>query len=231
MHGLTINLGYTWARATDYFSQDITGGLSNGILMDNQQVITNPFNRQYDYGPSDFNRSQVFTIAYIYQLPFFRHSSSTLLKTALGGWQLSGITIAQTGLPVTVYMPNGNSVGLGTNQTYNRPQLLGPMSYPKTFSQWFTAADLGVPANGIFGSLGRGAILGPGRQNWNMTLFKQFILGFREGANLEFRADAFNVFNHTQFSGLGTVFGQSTLGQVTQVYDPRVLQLGLTMTF
>ena len=231
MHGLTINLGYTWARAMDYFSQDITGGLSDGRLMDAQNVITNPFNRSIDYGPSDFNRTQVFTIAYIYQFPFFRHSNSALVRTLVGGWQISGITLAQTGLPATIYMPNGNSVGLGTNQTYNRPNLLAPMTYPKTFSQFFNASDLGVPANGVFGSLGRGAITGPGRQNWNMTLFKQFNLGFREGANLEFRADAFNVFNHTQFSGLGTVFGQSTLGQVTSVYDPRVLQLGLTMTF
>ena len=83
----------------------------------------------------------------------------------------------------------------------------------------------------MFGNLGRGAIRGPGRQNWDVTLIKNFDLGFREGANLEFRADAFNVFNHTRYSAVGTTFGQSTLGQVTSVYDPRVLQLGLTLSF
>ena len=89
----------------------------------------------------------------------------------------------------------------------------------------------GQPANGLFGNLGRGAITGPGRQNWDVTLIKKFGLGFREGSNLEFRADAFNVFNHTQFSTVGATYGQSTLGQVTNVYDPRVLQLGLTLSF
>ena len=128
-------------------------------------------------------------------------------------------------------MPNGNSVGLGTNQTANRPNILGPMTYPQSFYSWFNPADLAAPPNGMFGSLGRGALVGPGRQNWDMTLMKKFGLGFREGATLEFRADAFNVFNHTEYSAVGTTFGQSTLGQVTNIYDPRVLQLGLTFSF
>ena len=104
------------------------------------------------------------------------------------------------------------------------------MTYPDTASQWFNTALLSAPALGMFGNLGRGALKGPGRQNWNVTLFKSFGLGFRE-ANLQFRADAFNVFNHTQFSAIGTTYGQSTLGQVTNVYDPRVLQLGLQLSF
>lgn len=229
-HGLTLNLGYTWSHELDYMSTDL-GGNINGQTMDNQSTITDPFNRAYDYGSGDMNRTQILTIAYVYDLPFFRHASNGFSKNVLGGWELSGITLFETGLPVTVYMPNGNSVGLGTNDTTNRPNVNGSMTYPQTFSQWFDAADLSAPANGMFGTLGRGAIEGPGRQNWDVTLIKTFGLGFREGAGLTFRADAFNLFNHTQYDTVGTTYGQSTLGEVTSVYDPRVLQLGLTFKF
>lgn len=227
MHGLTINLGYTYSKVMDYMSQDL-GGNINGNTMDNQTQITDPFNRAYDYGPGDMNRTHIFTLAYIYELPFFRHANG-LTRSVLGGWQLSGIVTAETGFPITVYMANGNSVGLGTNNTSNRPDVIAPITYPGTFYDYFSASSLGAPANGVFGNLGRGAITGPGRQNWDMTLFKRF--AFTERTNLEFRADAFNVFNHTQYAAVGTTFGQSTLGEVTSVYDPRVLQLGLTFSF
>ncbi len=177
------------------------------------------------------NRTQIFTAAYVYELPFFRKRSNSFLKTAVGGWELSGITTVETGVPITVYMPNENSVGLGTNDTINRPDVNGTIRYPGTAQAWFNSSALSAPGLGLFGNLGRGAIRGPGRQNWDMTLIKKFALGFREGASLDFRADAFNVFNHTQFSSVGTTYGQSTLGQVTSAYDPRVFQLGLTVSF
>ena len=230
LKGLTLNVGYTWSHVLDYMSSDL-GGNINGQTMDNQSTITNPFNRGYDYGSGDMNRTQILTVAYVYELPFFRKSSNALLKNVAGGWEVSGITTAETGVPITLYMSNGNSIGLGTNDTINRPNVAGPVTYPGTASEYFNPAAFSAPALGQFGNLGRGALKGPGRQNWDMTLIKKFGLGFREGANLEFRADAFNVFNHTQFSAVGTTYGQSTLGQVTSVYDPRVLQLGLTFSF
>ena len=231
LHGLTLNLGYTWSHVIDYMSSDL-GGNINGQTMDNQSTITDPFNRAYDYGSADMNRTQILTIAYVYDLPFFRHTTNSLIRNTIGGWEVSGITLFETGVPITVYMNNGNSAGLGTNDTINRPNVLGAMTYPGTFGQWFNSADLSAPANGTFGDLGRGAIHGPGRQNWDVTLIKRFTLGSSDRApNFEFRADAFNVFNHTQYAAVGTTFGQSTLGQVTAVYDPRVLQLGLTFKF
>ncbi len=231
MHGLTLNVGYTWSHETDYMSSDL-GGNINGQTMDNQSTITDPFNRAYDYGSGDFNRTQILTIAYTYDLPFFRRSTNGFARSIVGGWELSGITTFETGFPITVYMPNGNSVGLGTNDTINRPNVDGPMTYPGTFQQWFNSGDLSAPANGMFGTLGRGAINGPGRQNWDVTLMKNFRLSSSERApTLKFRADAFNVFNHTQYASVGTTYNQSTLGAVTGVYDPRVLQLGLTFAF
>lgn len=231
MRGLTLNIGYTWSHETDYMSSDLGGNINNQT-MDNQSTITNPFNRAYDYGSGDMDRRQILTIAYVYDIPFLRHATNSFARNVVGGWEISGITLFETGVPITVYMNNGNSVGLGTNDTLNRPNINGPMSYPQTAGAWFNTNDLTAPAPGTFGTLGRGAIRGPGRQNWDMTLIKHFTIGSSERApSFEFRADAFNVFNHTQFSTIGTTFASGTFGQVTAAYDPRVLQLGLTFKF
>ena len=232
LHGVNLTVDYTWSHVIDYMSSDLGGQISSGQTMDNQSTIMNPFNRGADYGSADFNRTQILSIAYVYALPFFRHSSNGFVRTAIGGWELSGITTFETGVPITIYMPNGNSVGLGTNDTLNRPNVNGAVTYPGTYQQFFNTSVFSAPANGTFGNLGRGALTGPGRQNWDVTLIKNFALGSSEHApGLKFRADAFNVFNHTQYSAVGTTYGQSTFGAVTNVYDPRVLQLGLTLSF
>ena len=184
-----------------------------------------------NYGISyGVNRTQIFTVAYIYELPFPRIRSNRLLKSVAGGWQISGITTVVTGLPITVYMPDGNSVGLGTNDTINRPNVTGPMTYPGTASQWFNTALLSAPELGHVWQSGPGRPERSGPSELERDALHEPRMGFRE-ANLQFRADAFNVFNHTQFSAIGTTYGQSTLGQVTNVYDPRVLQLGLQLSF
>ena len=231
-HGLTVNLGYTWSHELDYTTGEFNGGNINGQTNDAQgNLVTDPFNFKLDYGSGDFDRRQIFTLAYVYELPFFRHSDNGFLKNVAGGWVFSGVTMAETGFPITVYSSTGNTAGLGTNQVQNHAEVVAPVTIPGTFAQWFTGSSLADPPAGTFGDLGRGAIRGPGRQNWDFSLLKKFGLGFREGANLEFRADAFNAFNHTQFDQVGATIGQGTLGQVTSVYDPRVLQLGLTLSF
>ena len=77
-------------------------------------------------------------------------------------------------------------------------------------------------------------MVGPGRQNWNLSLFKSFRMPFpgnAEGSRLEFRADSFNTFNHTQFHDVNQNFGDQNFGKVTSTYDPRVIQLGLKFLF
>jgi hypothetical protein len=120
-------------------------------------------------------------------------------------------------------------LGGGTN---NRPNLVARVSYPKTRTAWFNAAAFGAPlapwaggTNQGFGNAGKDAIVGPGRFNFNMALFKSFPIT-SEGPRFEFRFETFNTFNHTQFSGLDSSFTDGNFGQVTSSYDARRLQLG-----
>lgn len=92
------------------------------------------------------------------------------------------------------------------SNTGNRPNVNGAISYPKTVAEWFNPAVFSAPLCSIggsgadcYGNLGHNAVRGPGRDNWNMSLLKNF--AFTERFHLQFRADAFNMWNHTQFKG------------------------------
>jgi len=88
--------------------------------------------------------------------------------------------------------------------------------------------------NGDWGTLGHNALRGPGRDNWNMSLFKEFMISEARGSRFELRLETFNTWNHTQFQNIGTNFNgynkdgtiKGNFGQVTSAYDPRILQLG-----
>lgn len=123
----------------------------------------------------------------------------------------------------------------------NRPDLVGNISYPKTVGWWFDTSAFAAPAPGTWGNLGFDALRGPGRNNWNLSLFKEFTLNEARGSRIEFRAESFNTWNHTQFGGPGqggtgsagisTNLGSSNFGAVTAAWDPRVFQLGLKLIY
>ena len=165
--------------------------------------------------------------------PLFANSKNAAVKNILGGWQLSGITSFMTGFPLTPTTTNAG-LGLGGGVT-NRPDFVSPMTYPSTRLAWFSPSSFAAPAPLAFGSSGKGVIRGPGRQNWNMAMFKTFAgipwFGNPEGAKLEFRFETFNTFNHTQWNGVSTSYTSGDFGQVTSAFDPRTLQLGLKFLF
>jgi hypothetical protein len=113
----------------------------------------------------------------------------------------------------------------------NRPNLTGAIGYPESVTQWFTTATFAVPTPGQWGTLTKGAVRGPGRDNWNVSLFKSFVFSEARGSRFEFRAESFNTWNHTQFNGVSTSFSSSNFGAVTSVWDPRVFQLGGKLIF
>jgi Carboxypeptidase regulatory-like domain len=218
-HGLTLQGSYTWSHELDYTSGDLN-------------ALANPFNRAYDYGSGDLDRRHIFTFNYVYELPFFRDSTSGFRHSVLGGWQFSGITTFQTGAPLSVNVSDsGKQLGLGGGNVTSRADLIGPKSQPKTLDQWFTTSAFAQPAPLQFGNSGRGSIVAPGLNNWNISLFKNFALPIREGARLEFRGETFNTFNHTQFHDVNTTLGNQNFGKVTSTYDPRIIQLGLKLIF
>jgi hypothetical protein len=221
---LMLQVGYTLSR-----SEDPTTGGSGGDLAN----VSNPYlGWKYDLGPSILDRTHVVFFNFDYQLPFLKNSDKGLLKTMLGGWELSGIVSMQSGLPLNVTTSGNNSVcaiPLGT--CTNRPNLTGTVSYPQTATQWFTTNAFTAPAAGTWGNLGFDALRGPGRDNWNLSFFKNFVFSESRGSMFQFRADAFNVWNHTQFRNVDSNNTSSTFGQVTSTFDPRTFQLGAKLVF
>ena len=220
-HGLTLQTAYTWSHNI--------GIAPNGGGDFNQ--VSDPFNRSFDYGPTGLDRRHILVLNYIYQLPIFRNSKGPA-GSLLGGWEFSGITLIQSGNPQTPTLGFDN-LGLGGGATA-RPDVVGSLTYPKTVDEWFNTAAFGKPAPLSFGSAGEGIITAPGRVNFNWSMYKSFRMPFPgnpEGANLQFRFDAFNVFNHTEFYGVDTGFNSGTFGKITSTHDPRVLQLGLKFLF
>jgi hypothetical protein len=220
-HGLTFQAAYTWSHSL---------GIAPGGGGD-FNTLSDPYNRYYDYGPTGLDRRQILVLNYIYDLPIFRNDKG-VKGSILGGWEFAGITLMQTGLPlnVTLSLPYDN-LGLGGNTT-DRPNTAGALTYPQTVGQWFNTAAFTAPAPLAFGDAQSGDIRGPGRINFNLSMYKNFRLWERNGGgNLQFRADFYNAFNHTELDGVNTSFGSSTFGQVTSTYDPRRIELGLKLRF
>lgn len=228
---LQVQVGYTLERAID----PNVGGPGNGGDLNN---ITNPYaGWRFDIGPSSYDRTNVFFTNFVYQLPFFRNAQNRFLKTAVGGWQLSGIITAESGAPINLGVSGNNVASVIQFAAGNRPNVTGPITYPKTVGAWFNQGVFSAPVPGAWGNLGFDALRGPGRDDWNLSLFKSFVISERRGSRFELRADAFNAWNHTQFKGdannggISLNYGASNFGAVTAAYDPREFQLGASLYF
>jgi len=230
MKDLSFQTGYTYSKAIDSTSNN--GG--NGTDLN---YVSNPYvGWRYDSGPSLFNRTSVFFANFVYDIPLFRNSDSKALKTIAGGWQISGIVSAMTGAPINIGVSGQNVASIVPN-SQNRPNLVSAITYPHTVQQWFSTSSFAAPTAGTWGNLPFNAVTGPGRDNWNLSLFKQFLISESRGSHFEFRADAFNIWNHRQLQastsqgGIGASVGGGNFGSITAAYDPRILQLGAKLVF
>ena len=242
---ITFQASYTYASAFDS-TTNING---NGSDLND---IANPYNRAYGMGPAPYNRRHVFVANFVYDTPFFRHANSRAVRAIAGGWQLSGYITAETGLPLNIQLGgpaqnNGLPTWNGTGPGGNRPDATGPVTYSQSPTAcagassdpcWFNTSSFRAPVVGQWGNLGFDGLTGPGRHNWNMSLFKSFVFSEARGSKLEFRAESFNLFNHTQFQGGGgantgvsTVFNNSNFGRLTSAFDGRTFQLGMKLLF
>ena len=226
---LTVSASYTYSHSLD----------------DSSDRYDNAFVNAYDVAAnrasSSFDMRHNFALSYIWALPFFKGSSG-FVHTVLGGWQLSGITVAQTGTPVSVtnnatYADSagvGNAVGSGS-----RPDLVGSPSNITAADKAAAATTFGplqyspsayaLPTGLTFGNVGRNTLYLPGRLNFNMGLFKRFAINERYG--FDFRWETFNTFNHTQFNALDTAMNDSNFLHLTGTHDPRRMQFGLRFYF
>jgi hypothetical protein len=222
-HGLTTQVAYTWSHNIDEFSNDLYG-------------VSDPFNMRYDRGSDDtFDRRHDLNVSYVYNLPFGKNGSM-LARDTIGGWTISGITVAEKGVPQYITYTGTDVVGLGCCFT-NRPNLVSKVTYPKKVGEWYSTSSYadpvapwnGGPNNG-FGNAGKDSAVGPGIFNWNLSVFKAIPLN-EKGTRVELRFESFNTFNHTQFQGIDDGSHDGNFGAVVNDYGPRLLELGGKFVF
>lgn len=211
--GGLLNLAYTWSKAiTD-------ASAYNESPMDS-------YNFKRERGLATFDRRHILVLSYVYPLPFWR-TGADWYKKVLGGWQLSGVTILQKGVPVNLAI-NGDRAGIGI--AGQRPDAVGDWRQGGGQRlQWFNTAAFALPALGAFGNLGRNVVIGPGTNNWDASLQKNFRI--TEHAGLQFRAEFYDAPNHLSWQGVGNTLGNSNFGQITSATDPRSLQFGMRLDF
>jgi Carboxypeptidase regulatory-like domain len=241
--GLMYEVAYTWSHTLDNI---VTNGIEDSDVA-------------RWYGNSSLNQAQMLIINWVYQLPFYKNTTNQWAKQLLAGWQIGGINTFVTGPPLNFTCGiNGLSTGIGGNVGCNA---LGPMVTKKGMLNdpnlgptpgWFDPASVGQPtlaqlaANnqpGMFGDMGKNTLVGPGRNNWDLALMKNFVLPWFSGehSTLQFRLETFNTFNHPQWQGVNTgCSGQTApgapctgdvMGEVNSAFSPRILQLGLKFIF
>jgi hypothetical protein len=213
--GGMASIAYTWSRnitdATDYSS-----------------VPQDSYNSKNERGLSGYHRAHIVSASYIYPLPFWRKDERWYQRT-LGNWQLSGILMLETGLPIDISAP-GDPAGIASTGGSLRPDVVGDWKAGgKTAQTWFNTAAFKTPAPGTFGNLGRGVLIGPGIVNWDASCQKNFRL--RERYTASFRVEYFNVLNHLNYWGVDGGMASARFGQVTTRTDPRTFQAMLRLSF
>jgi hypothetical protein len=244
---LTISAAYTYSHSIDDASDRSDG------------TFVNSYNFASNRASSNFDQRHVFNFSYVWDIPLFR--SPGLANKFLGGWQWSGITTVATGSPFTPFFNTDNAgVANATASSGSRPDLVGD---PRSGITQVPGSGFGpllynptayaVPRGLTFGDAGRNSLVNPRRTNFDMALFKHFAI--RESLAFEFRAEAYNVFNHSEWGALsgGSGSGANAVNSGTNVcspnsgsnicgtsngflfintaHNPRILQLGAKLLF
>ncbi len=199
--GLLGSVAYTWSKSTD--SKSAAAGIGANESAGWQGFLNN-HDVARDHGLSSFDVAHRVVASFVWNLPFgkgerFGGDASGLKQAVIGGWQMNGIYLWQGGFPISIFAADVGGV-LDTFGT-NRADIVGDIhSGGGTIEQWFNTAAFAQPALGSFGNSGRSILRGPGVNNLDLGFFKNFFLP--KNATLQFRVEAFNAFNHPQFSGV-----------------------------
>jgi hypothetical protein len=207
------------------------------------------YNIARDRATSNFDQRHLLNVSYVYDLPFFKKPG--LVHTALGGWQWSGIVAFSTGIPLNItngstYSDNAGVAKVGGG-TASYPDLVGnpranvpPASAVTVSSDAFfqyNPAAYAVPTGLTFGNVTRNSLVAPNRTNFDMALFKHFAI--KEQMAFEFRLEAFNVFNHSEWTAPGTdnlamkanMAPSGGFLEIGGAHLARILQLGAKFIF
>ncbi|MGO4514957.1 carboxypeptidase regulatory-like domain-containing protein [Terriglobus sp. 2YAB30_2] len=246
-NGVAFTVAYTWAKSIDGGGGIGSGSNSSGSPQD-------IYNLRAERALSDFNVAHRLVFSPVAELPFGRGKkwlTNGVGSALAGGWQLSGIFQFQTGRPFTV--SNSSSNNSGSFQSADRPLLIGDPNAAtdsvtgaktRTVQEWFNIHAYQLAPTTRFGNAGRNQVIGPRFTSVDLTLSKNFPI--YERINGQFRAESFNLLNHSNFfnplsQGLqfpGTTTAPTvasnytgTFGAITQAYDPRDLQFSLRVLF
>jgi hypothetical protein len=225
-HNLNFGLAYTFSHAWDQLDAQLFANLSNS------------YDPTYDNGTAGFDRRHIASANFDYNIPIFQHSTG-IARTVLGGWTISGIGAMMSGNPMNIGAPDWT----GLAGISNRPNQINSVTYVKSHnnagnSKWYDATAFAQPSPLTIGTSGKNQVKGIGRDNWNLSLFKDFKL--TEQSGFQFKFESFNSFNHTQFNGVdngvisnnpGGSNNTTTAGNVTSAFNPRVFQLGAKIYF
>jgi len=236
-HGITFKTNYTYGRVIDLNSAILAPSAGN-----EPPDVFSPYNLRLNRGVASYSLQHQFNGNFSYQMPFgngqrFGNGASGVVDHLIGGWQWNGIVNAQGGFPFTP-LAGSNISGTGdANQSdvpnWN-PDFKGPVILGKP-DQWFDPRAFVVPTPGTFGNVSRGSLRGPGLVSFDTSLFKR--IKINETLNLQFRAEAFNVFNHANFSYpnqiifAGNNYSSSAGVISTTATSSRQLQFALKLMF
>jgi len=224
-NGFKLSVAYTYGKSFDNAS-------------DKRNVLWNTFDDSNFWGPSSYDRTHVLVVSYIYDLPFWR-DQSTLMRNLLGGWQISGSTFLRSGTPFSITRTN-DIAGVGEGSNGQPVDLVGD---PKQNANGKFSAGTGLdtnfafnpaafanPAAGKFGNSTRDILRAPGDQQWDIALFKNFVL--RGSHRIQFRAEVFNFINQPNLSGPNTDITNPNFGRIiTKDGSRRDIQLALRYLF
>jgi Carboxypeptidase regulatory-like domain/TonB dependent receptor-like, beta-barrel len=232
--GLLFQTNYMWSHGIT----DASNGSGEGVSIQNMSC------RACDRSSSSIDVRHNLTMNFVYELPF-GHGKQFLTNgpasQILGGWQLSGIITARSGLPVNITMTRKTGDVLDGNTSNQRPNLVPGVSIyaaNQSIDNWFNPAAFALPAKGTWGNLGRYIANGPGMYEIDSTLQKKFTI--TERVALDFRASAYNLFNHPIFNNPSSKIGSLTgnppsvsgsFGTITNVINTGAVGTGAPRRF
>jgi hypothetical protein len=229
-HGVQADAHYTWSRTRDIATHSNGGGAT----MDNYDIGR-------DYGPANWDIPHRFVASYLYDIPFLKDSSQPILKYVVAGWQISGVTIIQSGSPVNATLSSDRAnIGITGLQ---RPDLIGAIPelncQPNTAGatdvarrqliNCFDAAAFALPAQFTFGNSSRNILRGPKFSSTDLSFMKNVPVG---GAmQFQVRVEIYNVFNQVNYGNPNASFGSAAFGTITAAGAMRQVQLGGKLLF
>jgi hypothetical protein len=240
-HGMSFLASYTFSKTIDDASSfNMTGSASKPVAGEND-LAQDPFNLIAERGRSLFDSRHRLVLSYQWSLPLWRQPHAWY-QQVLGNWQVNGIATVMSGTPFTVFDSNDVSVQGGAPEisgfSANRPDLVAgqnPNAGPKTPTAWLNASafqrliqDPNSPVQ-QFGTAGRNIAQGPGYADWDFSAFKNIRVA--ESKEFQFRAEFFNILNHTNFRLPDSDISSPTFNQILAAQPARLIQFALKFTF